>query len=185
MKKLQPAPDLHPTVEELFRAWLDRSVTAQVQSDGALSAATGISTQPTRRSLNHLNQAMAELEQMALSPANPSRQAPPPPHPPPQLSSAKSSPAIYVTKPSDESDDSLSTQASSMDLPSSIYEPLEAGRAATLPRNNRLAERPAVPRKRGKSVSFASDVKPEECPYATVRRSPTPYSAANRLLSEL
>ena len=185
LEKLEPAPALHPTVEELFRAWLDRSVTERVQADGAMSATLNITEQPTRRSLQHLNQAMRDLEAMALQSNNSPKQAPPRP-PPPQFSTTASSPSLLLPQPADGSDDSLSTQACSVELSTSVYDTLEAGKASTLPRPVKLPDKPTVPAmKRRKNVSFAPGPSPEECPYAIIRRSPTPYSAANRLLSEI
>ena len=185
LAKLEPAPALHPTVEELFRAWLDRSVTERVQADGAMSAAMNITQQPTRRSLQHLNQAMKDLEAMALESKRAPKQAPPRP-PPPQLSTTASSPSLLLPQPADGSDDSLSTQACSVELSSPVYDALEAGKASTLPRPVHLPDKPTVPAmKRRKQVSFAPGTPPDECPYAIIRRSPTPYSAATQLLSEL
>ena len=185
LEKLEPAPALHPTVEELFRAWLDRSVTERVQADGAMSATLNVTEQPTRRSLQHLNQAMRDLEAMALQSHTSPKQAPPRP-PPPQFSTTASSPSLLLPQPADGSDDSLSTQACSVELSTSVYDTLEAGKASTLPRPVKLPDKPTVPAmKRRKNVSFAPGPSPEECPYAIIRRSPTPYSAANRLLSEI
>ena len=55
LKKLQPPPAIHPTVDDLFCTCLERSVTNQVETRGALSKVLGMSTQPSCRSLTHLS----------------------------------------------------------------------------------------------------------------------------------
>ena len=108
--------------------------------------------QPTGKSLSHLSKSTEDLQGMAGTTRQPTKQAPPRP-PPPKLSPTKYSPLIAVPQAAADSDDSLSPQPCPLELASPVYDTLEAGRSATLPRPLKVLDRPAVPAlKRRKSV---------------------------------
>ena len=70
---------LSPDVEDLFRVWLEKSVTESLQTDGALSAAMSITNQPTRSSVNNLAMVINEASKHQQFPAALTPLHPPPP----------------------------------------------------------------------------------------------------------
>ena len=163
-KRAKQKSALSPDVEELFRMWLEKSVTQSVQN----REFSAVTSQPSRSSTTeiarHVQDTMTNLQTTTTT----KKQKPCRPPPP---------------RRRHQSNHDVTSNASI----STTYEDVEAGTPATLPRKTKLSTFTGV---RPKNVNF--DPAPTTKFYlsdydktAVIRRSPTPYRDARQLLNEL